>query len=73
MEKAAQVPGRRCHVKNQPNPNAPGGVWQYEEVQLQNVQNTTSLLVRVMIGKVENLERLITILRSIPVIQNDPG
>jgi hypothetical protein len=38
---------------------------------LQNVQNTTSLLVRVMIGKVENLERLITILRSIPVIQDD--
>jgi hypothetical protein len=40
---------------------------------LQNVQNTTSLLVRVMIGKVENLERLITILRDIPVIQDDPS
>ena len=40
---------------------------------MQNVQNTTSLLVRVMIGKVENLARLITILWSIPVIQNDPG
>ena len=73
MEKAAQVPGRRCHVKNRPNPNGPGSVWQYEEVKLQNVQNTTTLLVRVMIGKIENLARLITILRSIPVIQNDPG
>jgi hypothetical protein len=40
---------------------------------LQNVQNTNTLLVRVMIGKVEDLARLITILRSIPVIQNDPG
>ena len=73
MEKTAQVPGRRCHVKNRPNPNGPGSVWQYEEVQLQNIQNTNSLLVRVMIGKVEDLARLITILRSIPVIQNDPG
>lgn len=48
-------------------------MWQYEEVQLRNVQNTASLLVRVKIGKVENLARLSTILRSIPVIQNDPG
>ena len=48
-------------------------MWQYEEVQLQNVQNTTSLLIRIMIGKIENLARLITILRSIPVIQNDPS
>jgi hypothetical protein len=40
---------------------------------VQNVQNATSLLVRVMIGKIENLARLITILRSIPVIQDDPG
>lgn len=57
VEKAAPGTRRRCHVKNQPNPNGPGSVWQYEEVQLQNVQNTTSLLVHVMIWKVENLAR----------------
>ena len=48
-------------------------MWQYEEVQLHNVQNTNSLLIRVMIGKIEDLARLLTILRSVPIIQNDPG
>jgi hypothetical protein len=48
-------------------------MWEYEEIQLQNVQNTTTLLVRVMVGKIEDLTRLITILRRIPVVQNDPG
>jgi len=75
VENAAQVPGRRCHVKNRlnPNPDGPGSLWQYEETELQNVQNTNTLLIRVMIGKVENLERLLGIFRSIPVVQNDPG
>lgn len=56
-----------------PNPNGPSSIWQYEETQLRNVQNTTSLLVRVLTGKVEDLKRLIDVLRGIPVIQNDPG
>lgn len=75
VEKTAQVPGRRCHVKNRLNPNPHGisSIWEYEEVQIPNVQNTATLLVRVVIGKVENLGRLLEILRSIPVIQNDPG
>ena len=73
MEKSAQVPGRRCHVKNRLNPNGPGSIWQYEESEMQNVQNTTSLLVRVMIGKVEDLGRLLAIIRGITVVQNDPG
>jgi len=69
------VPGRRCHVKNRLNinPDGPSSVWEYEELQLQNVQNTNTLLVRVIIGKVENLNRLLEIFRSIPVFQNDPG
>lgn len=46
--------------------------WEYEEILLQNVQITTSLLVRVMIGKVEDLERLVAIFRIVPVIQNNP-
>ena len=67
------MPGGRYHVRNRPNPNGFGSVWEYEEAELPNVQNTNSLLVRVMIGKIENLARLTAILRSIPVIQNDPG
>ena len=69
------MPGRRCHVENRlnPNPNGPSSVWVYEELQLQNVQNTNTLLVRVIIGKVENLNRLLEIFRSVSVVQNDPG
>lgn len=47
--------------------------WKYEEVELDNVRNTNSLLARVLIAKVEDLQRLITILRSVPVVQDDPN
>ncbi|KIV97164.1 hypothetical protein PV10_00946 [Exophiala mesophila] len=61
--------------KNQanPNPDRPTTIWHYAELELPNVQNTNTLLVRVIIAKVENLQRLLTILRGIPVIQNDPN
>lgn len=61
------VPGMRCHVKN-----SPFGGWIYEEVSLQNVKNTTTLLARIMIAKVEDQNRLLSIFRETPVIQDDP-
>ena len=44
-----------------------------KRVELQNVQGTNTLLVRVVIGKITNLRRLLQTLRSVPVVQNDPG
>lgn len=66
VEKEVEVPGTRYHVKNR----ALVG-WAYEEVPLANVQSTVSLLARIVVAKIENEARLIEILRSTPVIQND--
>ncbi|KAI5455762.1 hypothetical protein BGZ63DRAFT_368375 [Mariannaea sp. PMI_226] len=66
-EKKAKVPGMRYHVKNRPNG------WIYEEVALENVRSTNTLLARVLIAKIEDNERLVQILRSVPVVQNDPN
>jgi hypothetical protein len=38
-----------------------------------NIQVTVQLLARILIGKVEDLDRLDTILESVPVIQGDPN
>ncbi|EEP82877.1 predicted protein [Uncinocarpus reesii 1704] len=62
-----EVPGMRFHVKN-----APGTEWIYEEVRLANVRSTINLLARIVVAKVEDEERLKNILRSVPVVQNDP-
>ncbi|OAX85360.1 hypothetical protein ACJ72_00249 [Emergomyces africanus] len=66
VEGTGAVPGIRYHVKNNPING-----WVYEEVPLRDVRTTTSLLARVLIGKVENDAQLKNILRSVPVIQND--
>lgn len=58
----------RVHVKNRPIQG-----WAYEEVPLPNVQSTASLLARVLIAKVEDEGRLLDVLRSTPVVQNDPN
>nr|POE49203.1 hypothetical protein CFP56_32353 [Quercus suber] len=57
----------RYHVRN-----TPGGGWQYEETPLRSVQSTMNLLARITIAKIDNEDRLIRILRNLPVIQNDP-
>ena len=61
----------RYHVKN----IVAGGevVWIYEELDLRNVRMTNTLLARFVVAKIEDEERLVNILRSIPVIQKDPG
>ncbi len=56
----------RYHVKNLPHG------WMYEEIPLTNVRSTVSLLARIVVAKVTDEERLITILRETPVVQGDP-
>ncbi|KID93386.1 hypothetical protein MAJ_10653, partial [Metarhizium majus ARSEF 297] len=61
------APGLRCHVKNNPING-----WVYEEVDLQNVRSTVSLLARIVIAKIEDEKRLLKILRKTTIIQDDP-
>lgn len=63
-----EAPGTRYHVKNTPLEG-----WQYEENELSDVRITTRLLARFLVAKVEDHTRLVAILRSIPVVQNDPN
>ncbi|KAL4793603.1 hypothetical protein BDV19DRAFT_391029 [Aspergillus venezuelensis] len=67
-ENAPEVPGKRYHVKNTPVKG-----WEYQEVDLADVRTTTTLLARVLVAMIENQERLVSIIRSIPIIQNDPN
>ncbi|KAL4950478.1 hypothetical protein BDW69DRAFT_57028 [Aspergillus filifer] len=67
-ENAPEVPGKRYHVKNIPVKG-----WEYQEVDLADVRTTTTLLARVLVAKIEDEERLALIIRSIPIIQNDPN
>ncbi|KAF2743786.1 hypothetical protein M011DRAFT_212600 [Sporormia fimetaria CBS 119925] len=61
------VPGYKFHVKNSPLG------WTFEEVQVEDVRNTNPLLIRVMIAKIQDEERLTALLRRVPVVQNDPN
>ncbi|KAM4065194.1 hypothetical protein HRG_004469 [Hirsutella rhossiliensis] len=68
IENRQQVPGMRYHVRNLPIQG-----WAYEQVRLDNVRSTNNLLARIAIAKVEDEERLVRILREIPIVQNDPS
>lgn len=57
----------RYHVKNSPLG------WVYEEVPLANVRSTNSLLARILIAKIEDEQRLVALLRQLPVVQGDPS
>ncbi|KAI0834313.1 hypothetical protein F5Y06DRAFT_157148 [Hypoxylon sp. FL0890] len=67
-EDQPDVPGMRYHVKIPPT-----GEWKFEEVPVRNVRATITLLVRVVIAKVQNEKRLVDIFRNTPVVQNDPN
>ncbi|OBT95613.1 hypothetical protein VE01_05895 [Pseudogymnoascus verrucosus] len=67
-EKSKEVPGTRYHVKN----SIVTG-WNYEELSLRDVQNTTTLLARLLIAKIEDDERLKEVFRTTPFVQNDPN
>ncbi|KAI0184999.1 hypothetical protein EV127DRAFT_456483 [Xylaria flabelliformis] len=47
--------------------------WTYEEVPLENVRATNSLLARIVVAKIEDEQRLISLFRRIQVVQGDPN
>ncbi|KAF2001743.1 hypothetical protein P154DRAFT_553474 [Amniculicola lignicola CBS 123094] len=65
VESKDVIPGARYHVKN-----SPFG-WTYEEIPLENVRTTNSLLARILIAKIEDEQHLIALLRRLPVVQGD--
>ncbi|KAK1074032.1 hypothetical protein LTR74_001278 [Friedmanniomyces endolithicus] len=67
-ESSTKVPGVRYHVKNTPTQG-----WKYEEIELDNILSTTNLLARILIAKIEDHNRVVAILRSLPVVQDDPA
>ncbi|KAK4495130.1 hypothetical protein PRZ48_013457 [Zasmidium cellare] len=66
-ESGPNVPGTRFHVKN-----LAWEGWKYEEHDLPNVRCSNSLLARILVAKVEDRARLVSILRNVPIVQNDP-
>ncbi|KAL8297125.1 hypothetical protein RB597_006283 [Gaeumannomyces tritici] len=59
-EEGEEVPGMRYHAKN-----TQGNAWQYEETGVRDVKSTNLLLVRVLIAKVVDEERLAQVMRSV--------
>lgn len=68
VEKGVDVPGVRYHVKNHPISG-----WVYEEMGVSDVRTTNTLLARIVIAKVEDEQRLIGLLRRLPVVNGDPN
>lgn len=44
----------------------------YKEVSLPNIQSTNNLLARLVVAKIEDEDRLVDILRSTPIVQDNP-
>lgn len=63
--------GMRYHAKERLKESG-GSEWLFEE-RGTPLAPTDMLLVRVIIGKVENNERLVSVLRTTPIRQGDPG
>ena len=62
------APGTKHHAKNRPVEG-----WKYDELPLENVGGEPTLLARIVIAKVLDEKRITNILRSIPVVNNDPN
>ena len=67
LEDKEIVTGIKYHVKNDFHG------WIYEEIEEPNVRHNVRLLARIMIAKIENSERLVTIIRQVPLVQADPS
>ncbi|MCJ1405706.1 hypothetical protein MMC11_008936 [Xylographa trunciseda] len=63
--------GMRYHVKERPKQSG-GSEWFFEERKTP-LAPSNMLLIRVMIGKVENHERLVRVLRKTPLRHGQPG
>lgn len=53
--------------------NHPLTGWTYEENSVRDVRLTNNLLARIVIAKVENEQRLLELLRNVPVVNGDPN
>ena len=62
--------GIRYHAKNRQDPLLGQMVWVFEQCECR-LRATNMLLVRIMIGKVEEKDRLEQVMRSVPVVQGD--
>ncbi|KAI1370647.1 hypothetical protein F4677DRAFT_451161 [Hypoxylon crocopeplum] len=67
VEDRNAVPGMRYHAKNDLK-----GRWYYAEDRLPDVQSSVRLLARILIAKVINEKRLVEILRSVSIVQDEP-
>jgi hypothetical protein len=46
--------------------------WEFEE-RSTSIGPTAMILVRILIGKVENINRLVSVLQSVPIKGDEPG
>lgn len=58
----------RYHVTNPPLAG-----WRYEKKPVNNIRSTPQLLARILVAKVEDVDRLDAILDSVPLVQDDPN
>ena len=61
------------HVKNTVQPGIQGQPWVFEASMLSDSSTRFRLLVRILVGKIKKPESLASSLRSVPIVQNDPG
>ncbi|EPE33706.1 hypothetical protein GLAREA_06719 [Glarea lozoyensis ATCC 20868] len=66
-EAGDRVPGARYYVKNNFLKQ-----WIYEEIPLNDVKQSTQLLARIMVAKIEDEARLVRIFETVPIMQNNP-
>ncbi|KAJ8119444.1 hypothetical protein ONZ43_g3601 [Nemania bipapillata] len=64
-EEKEMVAGTRFHVTN----SIYG--WKFEEISLRDIKTTSTLLARILIAKITDEERLVALLRRVPVVQNN--
>ncbi|KAB5575995.1 hypothetical protein GE09DRAFT_611771 [Coniochaeta sp. 2T2.1] len=67
-----QSAGRRIHAKERMGQSGSGSHWEYENRSI-SMLPTAMILVRVVVGKIEDNARLISIMESVPVRGNQPG
>jgi hypothetical protein len=62
--------GTRYHARERMTPE--GSQWVFEELSA-SMMTTKMILVRIMIAKIEDMDRLAQLLRQIPIRQGEPG
>ncbi|KAM7197043.1 hypothetical protein V8F20_006796 [Naviculisporaceae sp. PSN 640] len=63
-------PGNRMHAREYPSPT--GSTWAYEHRDI-TMNATNMILVRIVVGKITNMNRLLEIVGNVPIRGNVPG